>query len=206
MRRSIRISALAGLLAAGVVVGWLAARITVGEQATGQSLSDRLLLPVLREVPGDVIVDFSGLPAPEREVAERLTFRAAFVRGSDLEGLGKFLGARTLKHDRTARQIYLVVCLETRENTGPRLMSLTMEVVHPERLAGTKIRVSGGLLDDDCVYHVEQVVDTDTCLPGDPTFRSTDGSYVFSGDEGPSMRDEFVRSRPKFRIVKMHIH
>jgi len=192
MHLAIRISAIAGLLAAGAALGWVSARMTMSEQGAGQSLTARLLSPILRDVPGDAAVDLSELPAAEREVAERLTFRAAFVRGNDLEPLGKFLGARTLKHNRLKRQIYLVVCLETRENTGPRFMSLTMEIAQPERLAGTKIRMAGGLLNDDCVYHVEQVVDTDTCLPGD--------------DEGPSMRDEFVRSRPQLRILKMHIH
>ena len=40
----------------------------------------------------------------------------------------------------------------------------------------------------------------------DPTWRSLDGGYVYTGDEGPSLREEIVRSRPEFRILTMHIH
>jgi hypothetical protein len=156
--------------------------------------------------PNSVSVDLSGLPADQREVAESLDLWAAFVRGTDLQGLELFLGGVRPKKDRLERQVYLVACLRTRTNTGKRLLSVTLEMVRPERLAGRTVRLMGGLLDDDCVYHVQQVVDTDTSLPGDPTFRSFDGAYVYTGDEGPSLREEILRSRPEFRIVEMHIH
>jgi hypothetical protein len=203
MTRALSIS---GILAVGTIVGWVLGRMTLSDQEAGRPLLDLLLSPLLQHDAGNTDVDLSGLSDEELAVAEKLTFRAAFVRGSDLEGLGKSLGGRPQKRGQLERQIYLIVCLEPRENTGKRLMSLTMEIVRPKRLAGTKIRIAGGLLQDDCVYHVEQVVDTDTCLPGDPRFRTPEGEYKFAGDEGPSLRDEIVRSQPEFRIVQMHVH
>jgi hypothetical protein len=148
-----------------------------------------------------VAVDASGLDADQREVADKLDLRAMFVRGTDLGGLHTILGGPLPPTDRQERQVFLVACLQPRVNTGPRVLGLVLEVIRPERLAGQKVALKGGLLQDDCIYHVQLMIDTDASLPGDAGTR--DGKYVY---EGHNLRDEIVRSRPEFRIVSMHSH
>ncbi len=195
-----------GLLAAGLVLGLAIGRLRLSEPGPASPLPDTLPKQALRSIPAPAVVDASGLPADEQAVADKLHLRAAFVCGTELQSLDRFLGGTRPNPDRLERQIYLVACLEPQENTGPRLLSVTLEIVRPKYLAGKTLRLLGGLLVDDCVYHVEQMIDTDTLMPGDPTLQSLDGKYVYAGDEGPSLREEIVRSRPEFRIVTMHIH
>jgi hypothetical protein len=163
--------ALSGLFV-GLLLGFVLGR-------SGQEMPEELALWVEPIVP-----DASGLDAWQREVAAKLELRASFVRGTELGSLRRMLGGSSPSTARLERQIYLVACLQPRSNTGPRVLGLVLEVVHPEWLAGKPVRLHGGLLQDDCLYHVELMIDPDGVLPGDA--------------------GEIVRSRPVLRIVSMH--
>jgi len=175
-----------GLLSIGLFLGYVFGR-------TGPTVSD-----VLNSWNGPIPIDASAVTPRQKEVAEKLELRAKFVRGTELGELRRMLGGSLPTTNRLERQIYLVACLRPQEYTGPRVPEVVLEVVQPDVLAGMTITLKGGLLDDDCIYHVQLMIDTDRLLPGDAGSRGDEYLY-----DGPDPREAIVKSSPKFRVVSL---
>ena len=112
----------------------------------------------------------SELPPWQQDLATKFRIHSVIVPGHRLRVLDFLLDKQgapqpAIPQVTLEKQLYLVTRFAVKENLGSRVLNVVLEIVRPERLKGRKIVLHGGLLEEDCIYHVELLVDSDTSLP-----------------------------------------